>query len=132
MIKKVHCNKLIFLLACFFMITIAGCSSDRKNYDSDYDIVNGNYHSRQNCNINLSDNGKSISYEIGYLEGHFEVANANLSNNCSAKIHFESNIISGKAKLVLVKPDKSVEILKEVISTENKIYSEDLSIACSS
>lgn len=132
MIKKVY-YKMDFLLMCFLIFfTITGCSLNHKNYYSDYDIVNNDSYSCQNCNINFSDDGRSIFCKIGSLEGHFEIANADLSNNCSVKIRFEGNIESGKAKLVLVKPDESVEILKEIISTENKIYSSDLLVACSS
>lgn len=80
--------------------------------------------------MNLSNDEKSFFYEIGHLEGFFEVASANLQENCQTKIHFDIKLNSGKAKLALIKPNGSAQILKEIISSGNKDYSEDLLVNC--
>ena len=110
---------------------MAGCSYNHKDYNSDYKIAGDDSYSCQNRSINLSDDKKSVFCKINHIDGFFEIANADLLDNCNVKINFEGSIKSGKAKLVLVKPDGSIQILKEITSTENENYSEDILLNCS-
>lgn len=129
--KKYPHSILIFLPIFFFMFfAITRCLHNHKDYNNDYKIAGLDNYSCKNRNMNLSGNEKSVFYEIGHLEGFFEVASANLQKNCQAKIHFDIKLNSGKAKLVLIKPNGSVQILKEIISSGNKGYSEDLLVSC--
>ena len=135
MIKNFSIKKLIIILACiltlffiarFAIIKIVG------NYNNNNVIVNRlTSGSRTFCSIDPSNDGSSISSNISHIDdGHISLCSANLSNNCTVKIHFEGNIKSGKAKLVLVTPNKNVEILKEIFSSNNSTYSEDLLVNC--
>ena len=135
MTKKFNKIKICSIPLFIMLFALAGCSYKNKNYTDnhstdDHSIANNDSFSCQNSNFNVSDDGKSFFAEIGNLDGHFELAKTDVQNDCDVEIYFSGNIKSGKAKLVLVKPDASVEILKEMSTDENNSYEENLRVSC--
>ena len=132
MIKKVC------LLLCFaMMFMLVGCSNESEedysgnyNYSDDSSIAGDNNFSSQNSTTNWSDDGKTFFGKMGKFNGSMELAHADVQSNCNVEICFSGNISKGKAKLVLVKPDLSVETLKEIDSNKDSSYKENLYVAC--
>ena len=136
MIKNFSIKKLIIILACiltlFFIVGFATIKING-NYNNNNVIANDKNSGSpvDSSSIVLKDDGSSTSNDMEYMDnGHITLCSVDLSDSCTAKIHFEGNIQSGKAKLVLVTPNKNVEVLKEIFSSDNSTYSEDLLVNC--
>ncbi len=132
MIKKV-----CLLLCLVMMFMLVGCSNESKvdysghyNYSDNSSIAGENNFSSQNSTINYSDDGKTLFGKMGRLNGSMELAHADIQSNCSVEISFSGRISEGKAKLVLVKPDLSVETLKEIEAGKDNSYKDSLSVSC--
>lgn len=127
MIKNIQISQKISLILCFAaLLVLAGCSFFREENN----INNTDKFSYQDLNVNLSEDGKSFFCEVKDLLGYFEIAETNVQNNCNLEIQFSSEVNSGKAKLILTKPDNSTETLKEIDSNKNGSCSENLYINC--
>ena len=133
-----HYNfKPFFAIAILFTIqlifSINNNSKIKNNYNNDKLITNEDAHyNAQSISISpIVDN--SITGNIGKLDGIYQISEANINKNTETAIHILINANQGKAKIVLVKPNSEVEILKEVIAKkENSSYNGSICIHCAS
>lgn len=133
MIKRLNVKyvKVICLLLSFVMLfTLFGCSNNESVYDDNSKIAFQDNFSVISQINNISDDKRSFSSHISHLNGCFEVAEADIKGKCDVEICFSGDIKSGKAKIVLVKPDNKVEILKEVVAGQDNSYSYNLNVSC--
>ena len=137
MIKRLNVKyvKLICLSLFFVMLSMLfGCSmghDDNENvYNDDSKIALQNNFSTKNQHNKISDDEKSFSSDIWHLNGCFEVAEADIKDKCDVEMCFSGEIKEGKAKVVLVKPNNEVEILKEVVAGQDNSYSCSLNVSC--
>ncbi len=137
MIKKLNVKyaKMICLLLSFVMLSMLfGCSM---GHDDNENVYNNNSKIafRNNCSAKgqsnkISDDEKSFYSHIWHLNGCFQVAEADIKDKCDVEMCFSGEIKSGKAKIVLVKPNNKVEILKEVVAGQDNSYSCNLNVSC--
>ena len=137
MIKKSNVKyvKMICLLLSFVMLSMLfGCSmghDDNENvYNDDSKIALQNNFSTKGQNSKISDDESSFSSNMKHLNGCFQVAEADIKDKCDVEMCFSGEIKSGKAKVVLVKPNNEVVILKEVVAGQDNSYFCNLTVSC--
>ena len=131
-------------------LSLTGCSKLNINIDAedilkDLQHIDGNYNDYDNNNTlakeddywvlfasgpNVKENGKSLEYKAKTLKGNFLVAQADIKEDCEYSFSLDISADVGKAKLILVKPDNTIEILKEVIASSENKFNGNISFHC--
>ncbi len=107
-------------------------SKQHSYYNDNSKIANNNIYNMRNSIQNLDDNKTTLSYKIGNFSGFFKVASTNVENKTDTELHFTVNANKGKIKLVLVKANSQVEVLKEVIFDKESKYDGTIKVTCNS
>ncbi|MGN1034149.1 MAG: hypothetical protein ACI4PK_00910 [Oscillospiraceae bacterium] len=71
-----------------------------------------------------------MEYKVQTLKGYFSIAKANIKQKCKYSFNLDISADVGKAKLILIKPDNSIEILKEVIADGENHFNGDIPFHC--
>lgn len=121
---------MVLIFCCLF--ALASCKNSQKGgeyYDSKK-IAEPDSFSTYDCSSNVSDSGKAYTCSFGKLDGFFEVARAEVSNNCFASIRGSIDLERGKLNVVLINSKSECEVLKELDSSQESRFDGDLSINC--
>lgn len=115
----------IFLIC----LSLTGCSN--KDYNNNKALT-AQYNSTQEIlsSMTTSKNGKVLEYKARTLRGHFLVAEADVQQECEYSFSLNISADVGKAKLILVKPDNTIEVLKEVIAGSENKFNGNISFHC--
>ncbi len=136
----------VFII-CF---TLTGCSKFNINIDvedilKDSQHLNGNYKNYDNNHTlaeendywalfssgpSVKENGKSLEYKARTLRGNFLVAQADIKQECEYSFSLNISADVGKAKLILIKPNNTIEVLKEVIADSENKFNGNISFHC--
>lgn len=131
-------------------LSLTGYSKFNINVDAedilkDLQHVDGNYNDYDNNNTltkendywalfssgpNVKENGKSLEYKAKTLKGNFLVAQADIKQECEYNFSLDISVDAGKAKLILVKPDNTIELLKEVFAGSENKFNGNISFYC--
>ena len=125
--KEIRC-----IFTVIFIILFAGCglSSNDNYYNNTVIAAAADKYSAQNFITNFESGNSTIINEIGNMSGHITLAYANIKDECDAEIYISIKATHGKAKLVLVKPNLEVEVLKEVIADGESNYDGNIPFHC--
>lgn len=106
-------------------------SSDRKNYYDDDEAIRSSDDegSMSTSNQNIDDSN-NIIYRASKLDGFVALGEVSVPSETKTTMHFSITAKSGKAKLVLLRPDLKVEVLKEIISDKDGRFDGDVSFVC--
>ena len=123
--------KILFFIA--LPLIFSGCSQNNLNdnyYNDNKLIAEKNNHGIMSSSTSPLENGKTHS-EIPKLDGFIEILEANVNKDTETTLHIKLTVNSGKAKLVLVKPNSEIETLAEAISEkDSKQVESDVSVRC--
>ena len=64
--------------------------------------------------MTINENSKTLEFKARTLKGNFLVAEADVKQECEYSFSLDISADAGKAKLILIKPDDTIEVLKEV------------------
>lgn len=134
---------IVFLFSgCGFYKSGINDHNDNKASNSFNDNGNRNYYNDDEA-MSMSDNGCSmkmsnqnidannnIVYTVGKLDGFVALGEVSVPSETKTTMHFSITAKSGKAKLVLLRPDLKVEVLKEIISDKDGRFDGDVSFVC--
>lgn len=106
-------------------------SSDRKNYYDDDEAIRSSDDegSMSTSNQNIDDSN-NIIYKASKLDGFVALGEVSVPSETKTTMHFSIAAKSGKAKLVLLRPDLKVEVLKEIIADKDGRFDGDVSFVC--
>ena len=98
-----------YLFVFVICLSLAGCSNEYYNnnkllarqYDSYSQILSS---------LNTSKCGKTLEYKVQTLKGNFLVAEADVKQECEYSFSLDISADAGKAKLILIKPDDTIEV----------------------
>lgn len=122
--------KILIFLA--LPLVFSGCGNlGHHNYNDNKSIASENdSYKAVFSNLSPITNG-SMHGEIKKIDGFMQILEASVSEDTETALHISITANSGKAKLVLVKPNSEIEILGEAISgKDNKHYEENVSVRC--
>ena len=122
--------KLLILIALPFVFT--GCASSNKYDYSDNKVIasEDDKYNTVSYSVSPMTNG-SIHGEIKKFDGTRKILESKVSEETETALHISFIASSGKAKLVLVKPNLEVEVIKEVVAEkDNQNYEGDISVLC--
>lgn len=122
----------IIVLATTMCCVMSGCSNHNNLYYNDKAIAeHENRYDIKSFSENSDESGKTLSCEIEKLNGILTLAYANdLKDNCKVKMHLNITSHAGKAKIVLVKQNSTIEVLKEIESSKESNCDEDITVNC--
>ena len=116
------------MLSVVFLFSGCGFSKNYYNDDEAMSISdNGGSMKMSNQNIDANNN---IVYTVGKLDGFVALGEVSVPSETKPTMHFSITAKSGKAKLVLLRPDLKVEVLKEIIADKDGSFNGDVSFVC--
>ena len=118
----------VFTYVLFLSVALTGCVFS--NYNNNTSIATSENGSCVNWRGSFENGNKVYTVQIGELTGVRQLAVAAVDEPCDTEINFSINVKNGKAKLVLVDPNLSVTVLKEVTSQGESAYNDNISVRC--
>ena len=118
----------VFTYVLFLSVALTGCVFN--NYNNDPSIATSENGSCINWRGSFENGNKVYTVQVGELTGVRQLAVAAVDEPCDTEINFSVNVKNGKAKLVLVDPNLSVTVLKEVTSQGESAYNDNISVRC--
>ncbi len=120
------------IFAVIFIILFAGCglSSNDNYYNNTVIAAAADKYSAQNFITNFENGNSTIINEIGNMSGHITLAYANIKDECDTEIYISIKATRVRAKLVLVKSNLKVEVLKVVIADGESNYDGNIPFHC--
>lgn len=119
----------IFILSALSLICGCGRHTSYPDYDNNQAIVNGSCNVK-NCSSNVDDTGKTLTFQIGNLNGPIQLAEAKIASDSETVVHISATANCGKVKFVLIRPYSDVVVIKEINSKKNKSFDGDITISC--
>lgn len=135
MMKK---NFLLWTMMFSIVFLFSGCgfpkggnSQNKINYYNDDKAISTSEEAgNKYVSSRKMDNNKNIIYKADRVDGFAMLGEASVQSDTETTIHFSITANVGKAKLVLVRPDSKVEVLKEVIADKGGSYDGDVTFSC--
>ncbi len=118
----------VFTCVLFLSVALTGCVFS--NYNNDTSIATRENGSCVNWSGSFENGNKVYTVQVGKLSGIRQLAVATVDEPCETEINFSIDVKKGKAKLVLVDPNLSVTVLKEVTSQGESVYNDNITVRC--
>ena len=80
--------------------------------------------------MTINENSKTLEFKARKLRGNFLVAEADVKQECEYSFSLDISADAGKAKLILIKPDDTIEVLKEVAADSENKFNGNISFHC--
>lgn len=115
------------------LIVLSSCAfngGNNRNYNDNKIIAEKDSYSATLFNKNISSDGKGYHLKIEKFDGNREMAHANIQYDCEINVSLLLFINSGKVKLVHIKPNNEVVILKEILKSNSEETLENVTINC--
>lgn len=119
------------MLLTLILFIFSGCKTKSNfNYNDNKSIAtdDGHYNAQLSSVSHLDDN--RVKGEFGQFNGFEKVLECNVYKETEATLHISITANAGKGKLVLVKPNSEVEVLKEAIYGKNDTTEGDITVHC--